>query len=152
MGRLTGEEAYNEEKVDLAELRCALLGDGYDPLDVEQIGDDPIREAQMAISPRIQHQFEQWVLRRSQEGQQKKSTKIETCALICLHLLSRDDAPPMIFKDGNVFFPEIPQPQPGEVISQSNKILIYLEFPSFGPLVRSVCALRKFTCSIFNIN
>ena len=78
-----------------------------------------------------------------QEWEQKKSTKVDMCALICLHLLSRDDAPPLIFKDGNVFFPEMPQSRPGEVILQSNKILIYQEFPSFGPLVRSVCALLQ---------
>lgn len=44
----------NEEKGDLAELRCAKvsLGDDCDPLDAEQIGNDPIREARMAISIR----------------------------------------------------------------------------------------------------
>ena len=46
----------------------------------------------------------------------------------CLYFLTCDDVP----KDGKVFFPEIP---PGEVISQNNKILVYQEFPSFGPLV-----------------
>jgi len=117
---------------DLAELRRAKasLGDDYGPLDAEHIADDPIREERMAISIRMQHVVPEW--------QQKKSTKIDMCALICLHLLSRDDAPPLIRKDGNVFFPEMPQSRPGEVILQSNKILIYQEFPSFGPLVRSV--------------
>jgi hypothetical protein len=46
----------------------------------------------------------------------------------------------------------MPQSRPGEVILQSNKILIYQEFPSFGPLIRSVCALLKFSCSIFSVN
>jgi TATA-binding protein-associated factor len=76
-----------------------------------------------------------------EEWQEKKSTKIDICAHMCLHLLSRDDAAPMIFKDGGVIFPEAPQPTPGEVISRNNKILIYQEFPSFGPLVRQVFKL-----------
>ena len=49
MGRLTGvghfstQEAYDEEKTDMAELQHAKasLGEDYDPLDIEEIGDTP---------------------------------------------------------------------------------------------------------------
>jgi hypothetical protein len=81
----------NEEMGELAELRRAKasLGDDYGPLDAEHIADDPIREERMAISIRMQrHDVQEW--------QQKRSTKIDMCALICLHLLSRDDATPLI--------------------------------------------------------
>lgn len=73
--------------------------------------------------------------------QSRKSTKVDICALMCLHLLSRDDAPNMIFLNGTVDFPEVPKPMHGEQVSQKRKILIYEEFPTFGPLVRSVCIL-----------
>lgn len=48
------------------------------------------------------------------EWLERKSTKIDTCAQMCLHVLSRDDAPKMIFKNGTVTFPPLPQQQPGE--------------------------------------
>lgn len=92
------------------------------------------------------------------EWQAKKSTKVDVCARLCLHLLSRDDAPPVDFKDGGVVFPPIPASAPGEKISQNLKILIYQEFPSFGPMVRDVCInlfvllardlnrIRRFSC------
>jgi hypothetical protein len=38
------------------------------------------------------------------------------------------------------FFPEIPPPAPGEIITTLEKILVYQEFPSFGPLIRNVRA------------
>lgn len=75
-----------------------------------------------------------------EEWQSRKSTKIDTCARMCRHLLSRDDAPDMTFKDGQVVFPDVPQPRPGEEVAQERKILIYQEFPSFGPLLRNVRA------------
>jgi hypothetical protein len=46
----------------------------------------------------------------------------------------------MVFKDGQVFFPEIPPPAPGEIVTTLEKILVYHEFPSFGPLIRNVRA------------
>jgi hypothetical protein len=81
---------------------------------------------------------------------EKKSTKIDICARMCLHLLSRDDAATMGFKEGTVDFPESPQPAPGELVSHKNKILIYHEFPSFGPLIRGVCDLLFFGHCLFN--
>jgi hypothetical protein len=74
-----------------------------------------------------------------EEWKSRKSTKVDTCAQMCLHLLSRDDAPSMIFEDGAVIYPEVAKPMPGEQVSQKTKILIYQEFPTFGDLVRTVC-------------
>ena len=76
-----------------------------------------------------------------EEWQNRKSTKIDACARMCRHLLSRDDAPDMIFQDGQIIFPDVPQSLPGEEVSQDRKILIYQEFPSLGPLLRNVRGL-----------
>lgn len=76
-----------------------------------------------------------------EEWDSRKSTKVDICARMCCHLLSRDDAPEMSFKDGQVIFPDIPPPTHGEIVQKETKILIYQEFPSFGPLLRGVCAL-----------
>jgi hypothetical protein len=92
-----------------------------------------------AIYPRSSLQEKIPTFSSLEEWQAKKSTKVDICARMCLHLLSRDDAAPMIFSEGTVFFPETPPPAPGKAISQDSKILIYQEFPSFGPLVRTVC-------------
>jgi hypothetical protein len=78
------------------------------------------------------------------EWQKAKSTKVDTLARMCLHLLSRDDAPPMVFEDGGVVFPPVAAPAPHELISQDRKIIIYQEFPSFGPMVRDVRSLSLF--------
>lgn len=72
------------------------------------------------------------------EWEQHKSTKFDICAQMCRHLLSRDDAPEMLFENGTVIFPAVPDPQPGEVISRTTKILIYQEFPFLGPLLHNV--------------
>jgi hypothetical protein len=94
-----------------------------------------------AIYPRLSLKDEIPMFDSLEEWQSHKSTKIDICALMCLHLISRDDAPRMIFKDGQVIFPKVAIPLPGEEVSQDTKVLIYLEFPSFGPLVRRVCIL-----------
>ncbi len=73
-----------------------------------------------------------------EEWQSRKSTKIDTWARMCRHLLSRNDAPEMIFKDGEVIFADVPQPTFGENLSQDRKILIYQEFPSLGSPLRDV--------------
>ena len=78
-----------------------------------------------------------------EDWQRNKSTKVDICARICLHLLSRDDAPSMVFENGGVVFPPVPVPAPGERVSQTIKILIYQEFPSFGPMVRDVRVLLR---------
>jgi hypothetical protein len=73
MGRMVGidfffsQKAFDEEKADMKELRRAkaALGEDHDPLDVEEIADDPIRETQAAIALRMQGQFNQRVLRRT---------------------------------------------------------------------------------------
>ena len=68
----------------------------------------------------------------------KKSTKFDICARMCRHLLSNDDAPPMKFDDGKVVFPEASSQS--EKCTQTNKIVIYQEFPSLSPLLRAVRA------------
>ena len=68
----------------------------------------------------------------------RKSTKVDMCARMCSHLITRDDAPSMIFEDGKIIFPEVPKPLPGEQISQQLKIVIFEDFASFGPMVRDV--------------
>ncbi|GLB33117.1 putative helicase [Lyophyllum shimeji] len=80
------------------------------------------------------------------EWEEKKSTKFDTCARMCRHILTRDDAPPMIFENGVVVYPDIPLPKPGENILRETKILIYQEFPSLGPLLRNVLELYGIRC------
>ncbi|KAJ3497670.1 hypothetical protein NLJ89_g10318 [Agrocybe chaxingu] len=77
------------------------------------------------------------------EWEEHKSTKFDVCARMCKHLLARDDAPPMIFEDGNVVFPPIPSAAPGEIVPRETKILIYQEFPSLGPLLRDVLKFHE---------
>lgn len=67
-----------------------------------------------------------------------KSTKMDTCAKICQHILTRDDVPTVTFKDGKAIFPKInPHPLPGGG-KMETKILIYQEFTSLRPLLRNV--------------
>jgi hypothetical protein len=78
-----------------------------------------------------------------------KSTKMDTCARICRHLLTRDDAPSITFEDGRAIFPNIPPPPPGnETLLQETKILIYQEFTSLRHLLRNV----TFTTCPFKTN
>lgn len=95
-----------------------------------------------AIYPRLSLTEKIPLFNSLEEWQSHKSTKIDTCARMCSHLLSRDDAPDMIFQDGRVIFPDVSQSPPGEKVSQDRKILIYQEFPSLGPLLRNVRGLR----------
>lgn len=67
-----------------------------------------------------------------------KSTKMDTCAKICLHMLTSDDAPDIIFEDGQATFPHIPPPPPGAAKKQETKILIYQEFTSLRRLLLRV--------------
>ena len=68
----------------------------------------------------------------------KKSTKIDACARLCQHLLSRDDALDPINENGELSFPPPPTLQPGEAPTQSIKVLIYQEFPSLSPILTDV--------------
>ncbi|TFK58083.1 hypothetical protein BDN72DRAFT_720003, partial [Pluteus cervinus] len=65
----------------------------------------------------------------------KKSTKMDACAKICQHILSRDDAPEVITEDGCLVFPPTPPLPPGQQPEQEAKILIYQEFSSLGPVL-----------------
>ena len=71
-----------------------------------------------------------------QEWESKKSTKMDVCAQICRHLLSRDDAPEVEFKNGAPVFP--PNPVAVGSGTQDNRILIYQEFPSLCNLLKQV--------------
>ncbi|RDB15031.1 Protein CHROMATIN REMODELING 5 [Hypsizygus marmoreus] len=79
------------------------------------------------------HSLDEW------EG--KKSTKFDTCARMCRHLLTCDDAPEIIVEGGTVVYPPIPPRASGASIPQETKILVYQEFPSLGPLLRNVLDL-----------
>ena len=68
----------------------------------------------------------------------RKATKIDTCARICQYLTSSDRARVPKAENGSVIFPPIPPLKPGEQEKRTNKILIYQEFPSLGPLLRNV--------------
>lgn len=76
MARLVGIEyfftqsAFDEEKADTVDIRRAKasLGEDYNPLDVQQKDEDPIRQTQAQIAHRIQMQFEHRVLRRTTES------------------------------------------------------------------------------------
>lgn len=72
-----------------------------------------------------------------QEWEPKKSTKMDTCAKICRHMLTRDDVPDVIFEEGQAIFPHIPPTPPGGE-KKETKILIYQEFTSLRPLLRNV--------------
>ena len=76
MARLVGighfytQSAFDEEKADAADVRRAkaTLGEDYNPLDLQQKDEDPIRQAQTQAAHRIQTQFELRVLRRTTES------------------------------------------------------------------------------------
>lgn len=72
MGRLVGlpffhsEQAYAEEKADIAEIRRAKGGAPDDSFDLGE--DDPAMECQILISQRMQHQFGNHILRRNTDS------------------------------------------------------------------------------------
>ncbi|RXW13276.1 hypothetical protein EST38_g12578 [Candolleomyces aberdarensis] len=68
-----------------------------------------------------------------------KGTKIDVCCLICVHFLTSDLAPEVVFVDGYPFFPAIP---PSSPVKKTNKIIIYLEFSSLFALLRNILKLR----------
>ncbi|PPR00042.1 hypothetical protein CVT26_008918 [Gymnopilus dilepis] len=72
---------------------------------------------------------------------EKMSTKMDTCARLCKHLLSRDDAPDPIIVDGQLVLPPLPPLAEGEEPQQTIKIIISQEFPSLAPLLRNVLKL-----------
>lgn len=72
------------------------------------------------------------------QWKEKMSTKMDTCARICQHLLSRDDAPEPLIVDGQLVLPPLPDLPEGEEPQQTVKIIISQEFPSLSPLLRNV--------------
>ncbi|PPQ93015.1 hypothetical protein CVT25_006099 [Psilocybe cyanescens] len=75
------------------------------------------------------------------EWNELKSTKFDSCARMCVHLLGRDDAPELNVVDGKLVFPPLLPLEPGLQTQQTLKILISQEFPSLGPLLRNVLDL-----------
>ncbi|KAF9523073.1 P-loop containing nucleoside triphosphate hydrolase protein, partial [Crepidotus variabilis] len=73
----------------------------------------------------------------------RKSTKIDSCARICKYLTSSDRAGTPRVEEGAIVFPPVPPLAPGLAEKKTNKILIYQEFPSLGPLLRNILSLYK---------
>lgn len=78
------------------------------------------------------------IIKNIEEWEKCKSTKMDVCAKICQHLLTRDDAPDVEFEEGLPIFPPFPNPLEGIEAPKTNRILIYQEFPSLGGLLRQV--------------
>ncbi|KAF8054476.1 P-loop containing nucleoside triphosphate hydrolase protein [Lyophyllum atratum] len=76
-----------------------------------------------------------------QEWAPVKSTKMEVCAEICKHYLSRDDVGDVTFANGVPVFPDIPA-NLAEKIRQNRRIIIYSEFSSMAPLLQNVLELH----------
>lgn len=75
-----------------------------------------------------------------EEWEEKKSTKMDTCARLCQYLLSRDDTPEVSVVAGQLILPPLPPLPEGEKPQQTIKVLISQEFPSLAPLLRNVSA------------
>jgi hypothetical protein len=67
-----------------------------------------------------------------------KSTKMDVCAKICRHYLSRDDVEDVKFQDGKLVLPAADSDLSGQPFSQNRRILIYSEFPSMSSILRNV--------------
>jgi TATA-binding protein-associated factor len=72
------------------------------------------------------------------EWEEAKSTKMDACAKICRHYLSRDDVADVDFKDGQLVLPA--HNPSGQPFTQRRRVLIYSEFPSMAPILRNVSA------------
>ncbi|KAF9534095.1 hypothetical protein CPB83DRAFT_757111, partial [Crepidotus variabilis] len=75
-----------------------------------------------------------------EEWNQKGSIKYTVAAELIRHYLSRDDVEDVIFSNGQAVFPQ-PTDAASSTPSQNNKILVYQEFTSLGPLFRNVLDL-----------
>ncbi|KAJ8690094.1 hypothetical protein PTI98_012931 [Pleurotus ostreatus] len=74
-----------------------------------------------------------------EEWQPMKSTKIQSAVDLCVHFLASDEAGMPYVLDGVLVLP----PMPDEATpSRQNKILIYQEYPSLGPLLRNILTLH----------
>lgn len=83
-----------------------------------------------------------------EEWERVKSTKMDTCARMVQHILSRDDAPDPIIKDGYICFPNLPPLPVGQLPSFLRKLLIYLDYVTLGPLLKNV-RLRRLYLLLF---
>jgi hypothetical protein len=82
MGRLTGmshfftEEAHQEEKNDISNLRKAKKEQPEDDYDKEAEDDDPIKSCQNSIAQRMQARFEGRVIRRTIDSKDWKGNSL----------------------------------------------------------------------------
>ncbi|KAF6745335.1 P-loop containing nucleoside triphosphate hydrolase protein, partial [Ephemerocybe angulata] len=79
------------------------------------------------------------------EWEPVKSTKIDTLVRILHHLLSRDDAPPVLFENGAPVFPDMPPTDPENPPTKTNKIIVFQEWVTFRPLVQNILRLYGIT-------
>ncbi|KXN81812.1 Chromatin-remodeling complex ATPase chain isw-1 [Leucoagaricus sp. SymC.cos] len=69
-----------------------------------------------------------------EEWEPIKSTKMDVCARVCAHYLSRDDVLDVEFVNGEPIFPATPTSEDTEIL-KTRRIIIYTEFPSMAPLL-----------------
>ncbi|KAJ3548525.1 hypothetical protein NMY22_g1227 [Coprinellus aureogranulatus] len=69
------------------------------------------------------------------------STKMDTCARLVQHVLSRDDAAQVEFEGGCGVFPLPADVDPQSPHVRTNKVIIYQEFPLFRPLLQNILTL-----------
>lgn len=81
------------------------------------------------------------VFKSLDQWEDAKSTKMDVCARICRHYLSRDDIEDIDFKDGQLVFPA--SNSSNQPFTQNRRILIYSEFPSVAPILRNVSNPRR---------
>lgn len=67
-----------------------------------------------------------------------KSTKMDTCALICKYYLLHDDVEPITFEDGELMLTK-PPPDILNGPRSTRRIIIYAEFSTMAPLLQNVC-------------
>ncbi|THU81192.1 hypothetical protein K435DRAFT_809279 [Dendrothele bispora CBS 962.96] len=67
-----------------------------------------------------------------------QSTKMTVTVKICAHYLSADHVDDVQFVDGELLITQPAPFQPGQVVEQECKIIIYAEFPSITPLLKNV--------------
>lgn len=67
-----------------------------------------------------------------------------------MHCLARDNPPDAEVRDGVLFLPDMPPLQPGEVITQDDKVMVFHEFPCVAVLLCKVRSVNGFSfCLLF---
>src|SRR5262245_54061079 len=79
-----------------------------------------------------------------------RSTKMDACARICRHYLSRDDVLDVEFIDGRCVFSDLPPTEAAKPFTTDRKILIYSESPDVTTLLQNVSVvLQSSSCTDF---